>query len=260
MTARRPMPTPRRRRWPAMTTSIGSPAASQGRRARRPRALLSAHPSRLSDRRGGRSVRQAARRRRQGRRMSGTLEKAVTEAARGCHRTPRRSRCGRCCRRPAPPSTSTTTSKSAATTSAQIVVDDLAAKEGRHDRLCPHRSSAWSAQWWWTVDRWTLAAIIALMFIGAILVLAASPAVATRIGLDSFALVRHHYMMLPAGAGRGGDRISVLSPQAGAPPRRRPVLRVPGADRADARLPAWRSRAPRAGSRSGRSRCSPPNS
>ena len=55
-------------------------------------------------------------------------------------------------------------------------------------------------QWWWTVDRWTLAAVIALMFVGAILVLAASPAVAVRIGLDSFYLVRHHYMMLPLAA------------------------------------------------------------
>jgi cell division protein FtsW len=53
------------------------------------------------------------------------------------------------------------------------------------------------AQWWWTVDRWMLAAVIALAFIGAILVLAASPAVATRIGMDSFALVRRHYAMLP---------------------------------------------------------------
>lgn len=52
-------------------------------------------------------------------------------------------------------------------------------------------------QWWWTVDRWSLAAILALIFIGAILVLAASPAVAVRIGLDSFYLVRHHYFMLP---------------------------------------------------------------
>ena len=52
-------------------------------------------------------------------------------------------------------------------------------------------------QWWWTVDRWTLGAILALIFIGAILVLAASPAVAVRIGLDSFYLVRHHYAMLP---------------------------------------------------------------
>ncbi|HVY98925.1 MAG TPA: putative peptidoglycan glycosyltransferase FtsW [Dongiaceae bacterium] len=67
-------------------------------------------------------------------------------------------------------------------------------------------------QWWWTVDRWTLAAIIALMFIGAILVLAASPAVATRIGLDSFYLVRHHYMMLPLAAATLIG-VSVLSPR-----------------------------------------------
>jgi cell division protein FtsW len=67
-------------------------------------------------------------------------------------------------------------------------------------------------QWWWTVDRWTLAAVIALMFVGAILVLAASPAVATRIGLDSFYLVRHHYMMLPA-AGAVLIGVSVLSPR-----------------------------------------------
>jgi len=52
--------------------------------------------------------------------------------------------------------------------------------------------------WWWTVDRWTLATIGVLMFMGAILVLAASPAVATRIGLDSFHMVRQHYVMLPA--------------------------------------------------------------
>jgi cell division protein FtsW len=57
------------------------------------------------------------------------------------------------------------------------------------------------AQWWWTVDRWMLAAVIALAFIGAILVLAASPAVATRIGMDSFALVRRHYAMLPLALG-----------------------------------------------------------
>ncbi|GIK98591.1 MAG: cell division protein FtsW [Alphaproteobacteria bacterium] len=52
-------------------------------------------------------------------------------------------------------------------------------------------------RWWWTVDRWTLAAIACLIFFGVILVFAASPAVATRIGLDSFYLARHHLMMLP---------------------------------------------------------------
>lgn len=52
-------------------------------------------------------------------------------------------------------------------------------------------------RWWWTVDRWTLAALACLIFLGVILVFAASPAVATRIGLDSFYLARHHLMMLP---------------------------------------------------------------
>jgi cell division protein FtsW len=53
--------------------------------------------------------------------------------------------------------------------------------------------------WWWTVDRWTLAALAALVFVGALLVLAASPAVALRLKLDSFYLVRHHFaLLLPA--------------------------------------------------------------
>ena len=56
-------------------------------------------------------------------------------------------------------------------------------------------------RWWWTVDRWTLAAIACLIFLGVILVFAASPAVAKRIGLDSFYLARHHLMMLPPAVG-----------------------------------------------------------
>ena len=36
-------------------------------------------------------------------------------------------------------------------------------------------------RWWWTVDRWTLAAIIGLIGVGYIMMLAASPAVAERI-------------------------------------------------------------------------------
>jgi cell division protein FtsW len=50
--------------------------------------------------------------------------------------------------------------------------------------------------WWWTVDRWTLAALILLMLIGGLLVLAASPAVAVHLKLDSFYLVRHHFAIL----------------------------------------------------------------
>ena len=40
-------------------------------------------------------------------------------------------------------------------------------------------------RWWWGVDRWTLAALIALILAGYVLVLAASPGVAERIGAGS---------------------------------------------------------------------------
>src|SRR5215471_17467327 len=52
------------------------------------------------------------------------------------------------------------------------------------------------AAWWWTVDRPTLAALIALMLAGIILSLAASPPVAARIGLDPFYFVHRHVMYL----------------------------------------------------------------
>ena len=42
------------------------------------------------------------------------------------------------------------------------------------------------ASWWWTVDRWFLAAFLSLMGLGIVLSFAASPAVAERIGLGSF--------------------------------------------------------------------------
>jgi cell division protein FtsW len=45
------------------------------------------------------------------------------------------------------------------------------------------------ANWWWTVDRWSLAAIMSLIVAGILLTLAASPAVAGRIGLEPFYFV-----------------------------------------------------------------------
>lgn len=45
------------------------------------------------------------------------------------------------------------------------------------------------ANWWWTVDRWSLAAITTLIGAGVMLTLAASPAVAGRIGLEPFYFV-----------------------------------------------------------------------
>lgn len=50
--------------------------------------------------------------------------------------------------------------------------------------------------WWWTVDRWLLAAIILLMGIGALLVMSASPPVADRINVDSFHFVTRQFIFL----------------------------------------------------------------
>ena len=52
------------------------------------------------------------------------------------------------------------------------------------------------ARWWWTVDHWTLAAVTLLIGVGLVLTLAASPAVAGRIGLDPYYFVRHQLMYL----------------------------------------------------------------
>ncbi len=51
-------------------------------------------------------------------------------------------------------------------------------------------------QWWWTIDRWTLAAIMTLVFFGMLLILAASPAVAEQHHWSSFIFVKKHIMFL----------------------------------------------------------------
>ena len=56
-------------------------------------------------------------------------------------------------------------------------------------------------RWWWTVDRWTLAAVITLMLSGVVLIMAASPPVAERIGADSFHFVRRHFVFLVPAVG-----------------------------------------------------------
>lgn len=51
-------------------------------------------------------------------------------------------------------------------------------------------------EWWWTIDRLTLAAVGALMLAGIVLSLAASPPVATKLGLDAFHFVNRHVLFL----------------------------------------------------------------
>ncbi len=54
-------------------------------------------------------------------------------------------------------------------------------------------------RWWWTVDRPMLAALIALMVLGIMLVTTASPPVAQRIGVGEFHFViRHIIFLIPA--------------------------------------------------------------
>ncbi len=52
-------------------------------------------------------------------------------------------------------------------------------------------------QWWWTVDRWSLGAILAIMAFGVLLTLAASPPAAERIGADSFMFAKRQFIFLP---------------------------------------------------------------
>ena len=51
-------------------------------------------------------------------------------------------------------------------------------------------------RWWLTVDRWMLAALLSLLALGALMVLAASPAVAERLDLDGFHFARRHLAFL----------------------------------------------------------------
>ncbi|MGB5949831.1 MAG: putative lipid II flippase FtsW [Parvibaculum sp.] len=54
------------------------------------------------------------------------------------------------------------------------------------------------AEWWWTVDKWTLFGLFCLMLIGGVLTLAASPAVAMRIHLPPFHFVyRQLFFLMP---------------------------------------------------------------
>jgi cell division protein FtsW len=68
-------------------------------------------------------------------------------------------------------------------------------------------------RWWWTVDRWTLFSVVALIFFGYVLVLAASPAVAERIhqSRDLFILKQVVFLAL---AGTVMVGVSLLSPRA----------------------------------------------
>ncbi len=51
-------------------------------------------------------------------------------------------------------------------------------------------------QWWWTIDRWTLAALMLLIMLGILLIMAASPAVADQHNWSSFHFIKKHIIFL----------------------------------------------------------------
>ncbi len=67
-------------------------------------------------------------------------------------------------------------------------------------------------RWWWSVDRWTLGAVGVLIGFGYVLILAASPAVAERIGDPRDALIVKQVLFL-AMAGGLVCGVSLLSPR-----------------------------------------------
>lgn len=52
-------------------------------------------------------------------------------------------------------------------------------------------------RWWWTIDRWQIAAIFMLLMAGILLIFAAGPPAAERIGAEQFHFVRRQLMFLP---------------------------------------------------------------
>ncbi len=65
------------------------------------------------------------------------------------------------------------------------------------NQLFSRRDASVLGRWWWTVDRWTLIALLAIIAIGGILSFAASPAVAVRLKLGTFFFVKRHLFMIP---------------------------------------------------------------
>ena len=67
-------------------------------------------------------------------------------------------------------------------------------------------------RWWWSVDRWTLAAVATLIGFGYVMMLAASPSVAVRIGESRDAFILKQVVFLGV-AGVEVAAVSMLSPR-----------------------------------------------
>ena len=58
------------------------------------------------------------------------------------------------------------------------------------------RDTSILGRWWWTVDRWSLGAILGLISVGVLLSFAASPPVADRLNLGGFYFVKRHVVLI----------------------------------------------------------------
>ncbi|MGH7082399.1 MAG: FtsW/RodA/SpoVE family cell cycle protein, partial [Acetobacteraceae bacterium] len=76
----------------------------------------------------------------------------------------------------------------------------------------PQIDNSQLGRWWWSVDRWTLFAVAALLGFGYLMVLAASPSVAVRIGDPRDLLIIKQVIFL-ALAGIEIIIVSLLSPK-----------------------------------------------
>lgn len=63
--------------------------------------------------------------------------------------------------------------------------------------LLSRTDKSYFSQWWWTVDKLALLTCVILMVVGLVLSLAASPAVAIRIGLDEMHFVKKQLQFMP---------------------------------------------------------------
>jgi len=52
------------------------------------------------------------------------------------------------------------------------------------------------SHWWWTVDRWLFMAIVLLIGLGIVMIFGASPAIAEKLGLDSFHFVKRQILFI----------------------------------------------------------------
>lgn len=77
--------------------------------------------------------------------------------------------------------------------------------------VVPRTDTSLLGRWWWTIDRWILAALLALIGAGAILIMAASPPIAEKLGLPGFYFVKRQIMVVPLALGVLFS-VSLLSP------------------------------------------------